>query len=60
MPTLPLDLDLGYIHTNKERSTSAAFLIGTEEKDLACRVVLTCFELHFYSSANEERSSSQF
>jgi len=30
---------------------SAAFLIGTEEKDLACRVVLTCFELYFYSSA---------
>ena len=37
---------------------SAAFLIGAEEKDLACRVVRTCFELHFYMSANEERSTS--
>ena len=35
----------------------AAFLIGTEEKDLACRVILTCFELHFYSITNEEHSS---
>jgi hypothetical protein len=29
------------------------FLIGTEEKDLACRVVLTCFDM----STNEERST---
>src|SRR2546421_11445027 len=39
-----------------QQSTSiAAFLIGTEEKDLACRNVRTCFELHFYISADEER-----
>jgi hypothetical protein len=39
------------------RIASAAFLIGTEEGDLACGIVLTYFELHFYISANEERSS---
>ena len=49
-PTLPPLLNFD------EVLTSAAFLIGAEEKDLACRVVRTCFELHFYSSANEERS----
>ncbi len=38
--------------------TIAAFIIGTEENELACRAVLTCFELHFYISANEERSNS--
>ncbi len=36
---------------------TAAFLIGIEKKDEAWRVVSTSFELHFYSSTNEERSS---
>ncbi len=37
---------------------SAAFLIGTEEKVLAGRVVLACFELHFYMSTNGEMSQN--
>jgi len=40
-----------------QTTDSAAFLIGTEEKEWAYRAVPTCFELHFYVSANEERSS---
>jgi hypothetical protein len=35
---------------------SDAFLIGAEEKDLACRVVRTCFELHFYMSQRTKNS----
>jgi hypothetical protein len=42
---------------NKGGVTNAAFLIGTEEKESACRVLLTCFGLHFNTSANEERST---
>jgi len=39
---------------------SAAFLIETEKKDEAWRVVSTSFELHFDSITDEERSTSKF
>jgi len=39
-----------------EHPASAAFLIGTEEKELACRVILPCFELVFYTITHEERT----
>src|SRR5260370_27449945 len=42
---------------SRQSSDSAAFLIGTEKKDEAWRVVSTSFELHFYSITNEERST---
>jgi len=45
---------------SRQSSDSAAFLIGTEKKDEAWRVVSTSFELHFYSITNEERSTSKF